>query len=113
MTAPNHVQLWTEAEWNPEWKPYPENPSSIPMNFPNKKALALGMEFAHHCTKPAHTILVNVGIDKNDDPMESRIAFCWLSLVNGRFLPHYGECLLHEFDPHSFMFDLTSFHCLL
>lgn len=113
MTAPNHVQLWTEAEWKPEWKPYPKNPSSIPMNVTDEKAFALGMEFAHHCTKPAHTILVNVGIDKKDDPMESRIAFCWLSLVNGRFLPHYGECLLHEFDPYSFMFDLTSFHCLL
>ena len=109
MDAPNHAQLWTEAEW----QPYPENPSSIPMNVPNKKALALGMEFAHHCTKPAHTILVNVGIDKKDDPMESRIAFCWLSLVNGRFLPHYGECLLHEFDNNSYMIDVTPFHILL
>ena len=114
MDAPNHAQLWTKAEWEEECKqPYPENPSSIPMNVTDKKAFALGMEFTHHCPKPAHKILVNVGIDKKDNAMESRIAFCWLSLVNGRFLPHYGESLLHEFDPHSFMFDLTSFHCLL
>lgn len=112
--VPPPILLWTKAEWEKECKqPYPENPSSILMNVTDKNAYELGMEFAHHCTKPAHTILVNVGIDKKDDPMESRIAFCWLSLVNGRFLPHYGESLLHEFDPRSFMFDLTSFHCLL
>lgn len=112
--VPPPVEIWTKVEWEAKYKePYPENNTGIPMNASGEDARKLVDDFAGYCKTKDDTILANIGFDKKDDPMESRIAFCWFSLVNGRLLPHYGECLLHEFDNNSYMIDVTPFHILL
>jgi len=112
--VPPPVEIWTKDLWEAEYKkPYPENNTGIPMNVSGEEARKLVDDFANYCKTKDDTILANIGFDKKDDPMESRIAFCWFSLVNGRLLPHYGECLLHEFDNNSYMIDVTPFHILL
>jgi hypothetical protein len=107
--------MWKKDEWeSTTGTPYPDQTNTnIRMIYSDKDAFNASEEFRGYCETPKDTILINIGIDKKDDPMESRISFCWLSLVKGRLLPQYGECLLHNFDPYMYTLDITNFHSLV